>query len=377
MKNRSPFVGRRIQATAILLAATFVSASPGCGSSRTLGFAIYGWYTAIYESRFMDECPEGLSTGNDELWWRSLDKADRGRLTANGLLMQIDRQSTAVKRGPNGEDVCLFPEAVVDPPLLTVEGKFSYGVNLDGTTHGRVTPKSCAHQKFQGVDGTPAVDNQMYRLLGCIYGWRKNFGLIETNADGARRANGRGMILVEVRNVDDARNDSDVEVAFYRSIDRAPTASTSTELPWGTYRIDAVNGVPRYGGVAKGEIKNGVLTTEPADIKLPFYGSYTYIEQDFRDMSLRLEIDPSGERAKGIVAGYYSAEQLWDYIVSFGLPAVGQFNCPSLHVALHKLADGYPDASGNCSHISSAFHVDAVAAFIDHPRAPKVAERGR
>ncbi len=354
------------------------SVASSADGGRTLGFAITSWDTAIYESRFMDECPEGLNPGNDEIWWRALSKADRGKFTDNGLIQQLDRSGTSTRRGAKGENVCQIPTAGVDPPLLAVEGKVSYGVNLDGTTDGRATAKSCAHEKFEGIDGTPAVDNQMYRLLGCTYGWRKHFGLVELNANDQRKVNGLGMILVEIRNVDDTQNDADVDVAFYRAIDRAPLDSSAKALPYGTYRIDAVNGVPRYGSVVKGKIVKGVLTTQPAaNVSLPFYGNYTYIDQKFRDLSLRLEIEPNGERAKGEFAGYYDIEQLWDYIGGLNLQAVAQYSCPALYNGLRKLADGYPDASGQCTGISSAFLVNAVAAFIDHPKGEKVADAAR
>jgi hypothetical protein len=290
----------------------------------------------------MDECPEGLNPGNDEFWWRGLSKAERGRLTENGMVTQIERQGFALVRGPKGENVCQSPEAVTDPPLLTIEGKVAYGVNLDGTRNGEATAKSCAHEKFEGVDGTPAVDNQMYRLLGCTYGWR-NYGHIEMNANGQRKTSGLGMILIEVTGVDDPRNDDDVRVTFYRSIDQFVLDSAAEPLPYNTYRIDSVNGVPRYGSVVKGKIVNGVLTTEPADVRLPFYGNYTLLDQTIRDLSLRLEIDPSGARAKGMISGYYDLEQLSDYLGGLGFAATAQYSCPALHEAAYRLADGYPD----------------------------------
>ena len=55
-----------------------------------------------------------------------------------------------------------------------VKGKYGYGFNLDGTTDGHATPKSCAHQKFTAPNGTPAIDNQMYRIIGCVYGFRSD-----------------------------------------------------------------------------------------------------------------------------------------------------------------------------------------------------------
>ena len=124
------------------LAAALMAAPAQAADNGRLGFVVTTWNTAIYESRFMDECPEGLNPGNDEFWWRGLNKEDRGRLTQNGMVTQIERQGYALMRGPKGENVCQTPEAVNDPPLLTVEGLVSYGVNLDGTQDGRATAKS-------------------------------------------------------------------------------------------------------------------------------------------------------------------------------------------------------------------------------------------
>ena len=59
-----------------------------------LAFVVKDWFTAIYETKFMDECPEGVSTANDEFWWRKLSPAEwnrggihalRGRLTLDSF----------------------------------------------------------------------------------------------------------------------------------------------------------------------------------------------------------------------------------------------------------------------------------------------------
>ena len=373
MRRRGDFMHLWGPAAAFVSAVVCSVTGSAADRGRTLGFAVTNWDTAIYESRFEDECPEGLTPSNEENWLRGLSQADRARFTSKGSGGYGNRPT---RRGANGENVCHFPTSAVDPPLLEAEGKLSYGINLDGTQDGKATAKSCAHEKFQGVDGTPAVDNQMYRLLGCTYGWC-HYGIVDINADGQRKANGLGLILIEVRNVDDLQNDDDVEVAFYRSIDRVAVDGSASPLPYGTYRIDTVNGVPRYGSVVKGKIVKGELITQPANVNLPFYGNYTFIEQRFRDLSLHLEIDPSGEHAKGTIAGYYDVEQLWDYIRGLSLTSTHQYSCPAVFTALKKLADGYPDASGQCTHISSAFLVKAVNGFIQHPTESKISEASR
>jgi hypothetical protein len=370
LPQRSALTWARALALAFLASVCLAAVPASVPKSKTLGFVVTVRNIAMNESRFVDECPEGFNLGYDELWWRGLSKVDRARLTDNGLKSRLDRYFNAIRRGPNGEDVCMNPTVVKDPPLLLVEGKESHGMNLDGTTDGEPTPKSCKHQEFTGLDGTPGVDNQLYRLLGCVYGFR-SYGQYEANENENRKSNGNGMTLIEVSGVDDSRNDDDVTVTFYRSIDQYTLDASGKFVPFASYRIDAPNGQPRYRSSLKGRIKNGVLTTEAGDANLPFYGNYTYMNQLLRDMRLRLEIAPDLATAKGMTAGYYDVDQLMFYVSGLGpISSTAISNCPSIYVAAHEIADGYPDAkTGKCTALSSAFNFTAVAAFIIHPDA--------
>jgi len=343
---------------------------PAAAMAKTLGFVITTWDTAFVETRFNDECPAGFNVGYDEIWWKGLSKEDRAKYTDNGLKSRLDRYFSAIKRGPNGEDVCMHPAAVTDPPLLTVEGKTSFGMKLDGTDDGRATAKSCPHQKFTGVDGTPGVDNQVYRLLGCIYGFR-SYGQYGINANENRKSNGKGMTLIEVTGVDDRdpMNSPHVQVSFYRAVDQYTLDGAGHFTPFASYRIDVAGGKPRYGSSVKGRIEKGVLITEPGDVNLPFYGNYTYMNQLIRDMRVRLEIAPDGASASGMAAGYYGVDQLLFYITGLGpIQSTGISDCPAIYAAAHQLADGYPDPkTGECTALSSAYNFKAVAAFVIHP----------
>ena len=374
--SRSPRLA--VAACALLIAAAPAAAKDDgakAGPSKTFGFVITTWNTGLYESKFVDECPEGFNVGYDEYWWRGLSKEDRAKYTDNGLISRLDRYFRAIRRGPKGEDVCMNPTAVKDPPLLLAEGKQAYGVNLDGTDDGHATPKSCAHEKFAGLDGTPAVDNQMYRLLGCIYGFR-SYGQYEVNANENRKSNGLGMTLIEVSGVDDTRNDDDVTVTFYRSIDQYVLDGAGKFTPFASYRIDAPGGRPRYSSKVKGKIVGGVLTTEPGDVNMPFYGNYTYMNQEIQDLRLRMEISDDGATAKGMASGYYPVDQLMFYVGGLGpISSTAISDCPAIYVAAHEIADGYPDKDGKCTALSSAFNFAAVAAYVIHPEG-KTADAG-
>ncbi len=353
--------------TALVRAADSAHAAPP--QTNTLAFVVTDWNTAIYESRFMDECPEGLNATNDEYWWRSLSKEDRGRLTDNGMITQILRQAIANHRGPNGEDICQQPQLVDDPPLKTAEGPVSYGLNLDGTEDGRETPQSCAHEKFTGVDGARAVDNQLFRLLGCVYGWRSS-GLVEIAANDDRHSSGLGMILIEVRGVENPRHSDHVEVALYRSIDQFSFSAGGIVLPFSTYRTDAFEGKERYGDVLEGKIVDGVLTTEPGDVALPFYGNYAFQAMHLKGMRLRLNLSADGATADGLIGAYYGLDQLWEFIGELGWQPTGAYNCASIFAAMSRLADGNRDPkTGKCASMSSAFRIRTVAAYIQHQTA--------
>jgi hypothetical protein len=344
------------------------SAQPAPQTAPSMGFVVANWDTAIYETKFMDECPEGPAVGNDELWWRGLSRADKDKFTDKGIIQPVDRRFLSVLRGPKGEDVCWNPTVVKDPPLRTIKGRTAYGFNLDADVEGKPTPKSCRHENFTGVSGEAGVDNQLYRLLGCHYGWRRN-GVLDTFGNEERRNSGRGVVLIEITGYDDPLNDDSVDVAFYRAIDPFPIDSAGRILPYASYRVDENNGQPRYGTVAKGKLVNGVLTTEPVDIKLPFYGNSAYAEVDLRDMKLQLDTAIGADsKVKGLVGGYYDFDKWWEYMLKIEfLIATGDWSCPALYTAAKELADGYPDpATGACTAISSAFRFDALPAFVVH-----------
>ncbi len=358
----------------------------GCSSGpddegKTLGFAIIGWTTAVYETKYMDECPEGLAIGNDEIWWTALDPEVRARLTNDGTIEPVtaSRRAMAGVRGPNGEDVCWNPEVVKDPPLRTVQGPTSFGKDLDGDSTGNPTPKSCKHTNFVSPSGAPGVDNQLYRLMGCHYGWRRH-GYVDSNANGERRDTSHGITLVEVSGVDDMQNDDDVRVAFYkkRDGDVLHKDHTGMILANASYRIDLSG---RYGATTRGRIENGVLITDPVDVTLPFYGNLTHQEFVLREMSIELPLEPQKDErnVRGMVVGYYDLDSFWSYMkqIEF-LSVTGQFSCPGIYVAARELADGFPDPeTGECTALSSAFHVDAVPAFVIADDATRLASLGK
>lgn len=353
-----------IGASASMLAVGTLNGTVQAAEENKLGFVIESWYTAVYDTEYMEECPEGIVIGNDEIWLDGLSPEELEVQTGGGTLEVLDepRRPNQYLRGPNGEDVCWHPESVIDPPMRTVHGKYSYGMNLDGNADGAATPKTCEHGNFVTPDGSiKGVDNQLYRLMGCVHGYRTE-GYLEHHANRERQDESKGVILIDVKNVDDPRSDDEVEVSFHLSATRLDFDISGQIVPYGSYKT-----MPnRYGDTVKGQIAGGVLTTDPSDVTLPIYGNDGVTDMVFRDFRIEIEIAEDGTRAKGLWAGYHPVSSFWDHIqkVQHNAP-VGQYSCPAMYVAAHELADGYPDPeTGQCTALSSAFSFEAVAGFI-------------
>lgn len=355
----------RLTVAAASLVAGVVTAQAAEG--QRLGFVVESWYTAIYETEYMEECPEGIVIGNDEIWFNGLSPRDKDIETKGGTLQVLDmpRRSHQYLRGPNGEDVCWSPEAVTDPPMRTVHGRYAYGMNLDGNSDGSATANSCEHGNFVSPDGSRrGIDNQLYRLMGCVYGYRGK-GYLEHHANRERQDESKGIILIDVSGVDDPRNDEEVQVSFYLSASTLDFDTRGQIIPYASYQTVA----DRYGDTVKGRISDGTLSTEPGDVTLPVYGNDGMTDMVFRDFRIEMEIQDDGTRATGLWAGYHPVASFWDHIqkVQHNVP-VGQYSCPAMYVAAHELADGYPDPqTGECTALSSAFTFDAVAGFIIPP----------
>jgi predicted lipoprotein with Yx(FWY)xxD motif len=169
------------------------------------------------------------------------------------------------------------------------------------------------------------------------------------------------VILMQITGVQTLEDSPAVTVKFFHAADVMPKNQTGGILSFASYRID---GNPLYGTAAKGRIKNGVLTTEPTDVHLPFFGNR--VETEFFIRGLRLELKLTDDAATGLLGGYHDLDNWWDYVRKMGyLIETAQFSCPALYTAAVEMADGYPDPkTGNCTALSVAYKIEAARAFV-------------
>lgn len=353
------------------------------------GLAVTTFRYAQYTGQ--DDCPEGMAEPPREIYLRTLAEAARTRLRAPERDAELQLLAS---QAPDGSDVCSSPTAALSrfpnyPGMRQVQGKVAYGLDLDGRGDGDPpAPKTCAHKTFTGVNGEKGIDNQFYRATGCLklIRWDRKAG--ESFDDAFDWANGDGQdainfkmgemsILIEVSDVQDRRNDADVTVGFY-SGRNAMVNDAQGRLIANTSQTATAD--PRYRKVVKGRIVDGILTTEPADIRFRYVYAGSDTEHVFRGGRLRLALRPEGT-AQGLLAGYKPLESVyWWQQGTYGRQMATDMarDCAGMYKALQQMADGYPDPeTGQCTAISAAHAINAVPAYIFHPPEAEIEARRR
>lgn len=342
-------------------------------TGKVRGFAVTWFAPAHFEDG--NECPEGLTTGpvaETAALLARLSAAERKRLSDPKNSRELFQ--AVLLRGPGGVNVCAQPFSVPDPGYRSVKGKVGFGMDLD---QDGATP-SCTHEEFVSPAGEPGIDNQWYRLRGCMPS-RRNAGFLPGYHNAMMR-DGTNTILIEVRGIDDDRNDPAVEVGVYSGGDPLVTSADGEILPDATLNI---TGKPEWRAEARGRIENGIVITEPVSLlSLQADNATPPGWYEFRSARLRLELHADGT-AKGMLAGYQPLHMLMPLerpvrgvnVGSLEFAFGGPVTCPGYFQAMQRLADGFPDpATGKCTAISSAYGIKAVPAFIVHrPIKPQMA----
>jgi hypothetical protein len=185
-------------------------------------------------------------------------------------------------------------------------------------------------------------------------------------------ASGEWTQVILLRGVDSLVRDDDVEVIYANTPDRPVVDSKGGFLTGMSFTIS--DSAPRHRNVLHGRIRDGVLTTDPADIKLTqtwgqggardIRGHRTM--WDLRRARLRLTIRPDGTLG-GVVGGY---QPIWNMLQSPSIGGAGAavdagIDCAAELKTLKAMADGIKDPkTGQCTGVSSAMELKAVPAFV-------------
>jgi hypothetical protein len=346
------------------LSARPARAEPGVPAhgTGTIALVIGAWHFGLYESPLgKQECPQGFQ---NEL----MKNYNAAYPTPEARKAHEQKFGYYTNTGPDGENIFYFPTLAKDPlPFRAAGGPTAIGLNLDGDLTGKGTAISLPHDKFTSPDGEKGVDNQLYRVIGCLPGWRKGGG-IEGPVSIYIRSEQQPRVLLEITGVQDELNSPDVTVTIYRGADRVAVDSHDKLIPWLSQRIDYKNG-RRYIQRLKGSIVDGVLTTEPTDVKLPFWERIGFPgDRIIKKMRLRLKLTPDG--AEGLLGGYADLDNWYlMFAKTWGAMQVADiegWSAPGLYQALHQYADYKDPVTGQPTGISAAYEVGFARTFIIH-----------
>ena len=313
-----------------------------------MGYVMTNLFWAVYQTPDgKEECPRGFNDGPREQFAKLFPDHEQMTVEETQLKQEIETW---------------HPSTDPDPlPFYEVEGKLSYGLNLDG----EIGPNDFTHP-----NGKEGIDNEVYRVVGCIIGFRGPDGVEVIFQDKAITDRRYNRMMIELAGVDNLVNDEDVTVSLYRGRDLLLTDATGLKaMPGGSQRIDM-----RWGASlirhTTGKIVDGVLTTEPvAEMIMPWMNLSVPTVQIFRDMRWQLKLSPTG--AEGLIGAYADVESYYKQLIrndSTHHLSNGQISGISMYKALRRLADAYPDPeTGENTAISTALDVKMTQVFIVHP----------
>ena len=341
-------------------------------------------YALAQDAEKTGACPKGMSLSAVEIFASTPEGKRRKAEADEAYGKRLDAGAMQLSTAPNGQNLCLNPEAgkpdqyyrTVDAADIRVDG-----VDVDGLDSRLPGPSAgvCPHQDFAGTDGTRGVDNQFYRVVGCDRSFQST-GL--SNGLSIEMLTGSWGIVLTLRGIDDLRNDDDVEVGLFANADPIQLSPVREPLAYATYAMERD---PRFRATTRGRIKDGVLTTEPVDVRFRSIINSMRLERPLRDARLRVSLSEEGVM-EGYLAGYTPVDEMYDFQIGFrngkdgkgelaslklrvgsanGAARVLGYTCPGVYYSLHKYADGHPDPrTGQCTSISTQYRIKAIPAFV-------------
>jgi hypothetical protein len=316
-----------------------------------------------------DQCPVLNSKPTEVDYYRyvSPQAADqeRAELASKGGVNYENGQMGL--RGPGKLNVTMAPGVVPDPGNAEPQTKFARGLDLDGDDGtGKPPAGICKHKNYASPDGRAGIDNQLYRVEGCIASFQGHKGFIMQFANNQMH-DGLQSILVQITGMDNETNDKSVDVSLFYSLDPMAKSATGGQiLSDFTFRVTDKPQYTHYFARLHGRIVNGVLITDPVKqlrMNLSIYG--TPVHLNMWHAGLRLELTKDGN-LKGILGGYQDWRVIASRYASSAAEQVHNFQVPGLYNALKRAADGMKDpVTGQCDGISSAYDLEGVPAFIE------------
>jgi hypothetical protein len=360
--------------------------APAAGGQSTIvrngkaGFVVTDiGYLFSQDASATGACPKGMSLSPAQAFTKTPGGAPRPGEDDFALVRRM-----VVAQAGKG-DSCLNPEAGQDPNFRIVTGPnvlVTDGIDLDGQdsrAHGRAAAGTCAHDDFRSARGARGVDNQWFRVMGCVPSYQPGGQAFDFRG---YMFSGAWGILITLNGVDDLQNDDAIEVGIYANADPMQLSSNRVPLENATYSMDQD---PRFRALTHGRIVNGVITTDPVDVRFHVVSNNMFLERHLRAARLRLTLGADGA-LEGVMAGYMPVQEAYDMdfgyrtarnpsgepaplplrqVTAFGRSYLLGYSCQGVYHALLANADGHRDpATGQCTSISTQYRLHAIPAFV-------------
>jgi hypothetical protein len=325
----------------VALAPIFVTAALSA-HAESRGYIISSFGVATNEADFKANCPENRNGGRIDWYIRDLVGAG---YTHEQAVKIIANASDSVQLGPeimrrmegraivNGKHVSIYnyPDAVPDPNIETVVGKYAYGFDLGSPNRT---------SKFIDPDTHRPVDNQLWRAVGCLETFKGDYDYAP------------GWVL-QISG-DDLSKDGKVTVTLNQTTQDLMRDARGQVTEKASYVVD---GPPSSENVFAGEIKNGVLSIEPGTLHLEGSRYRPFVLQNAH---MRLQSHGAD------LVGYWGGFMQWRaFTYAYTSSPAGGADTLGLYHAVKKMADADPDPkTGQNREISGTFRIEAVPAYL-------------
>ncbi|MRG93823.1 hypothetical protein [Polyangium spumosum] len=230
------------------------------------------------------------------------------------------------------------------------------GFDLDGRTSDGSDTLSCGKKDFKDPEGRAGVDNQLAPLVPEVEKFVGDAidGLLQGSIN-----DGQLVILMEMENVDDFKNDACVNLAVQVGVKKRPNLGTDGVIE--AYQTFEPDPAAERSYVTNARIENGVLETGPFTLAIPlaiFDVAFTLHVQDAR---FRFSIDEE-LRMKGHLGGGVLPDEIIEGVKDGdGLEDL----LPQIKLLLDANTDlAYNEDTGKCEQLSATLDVEGVPAFI-------------
>ncbi len=346
-----------------LLTRTALVAVPLCLSSapsmaETRGYVI-GWFSTATYNDFHANCPQDKNGGGLKLKYRNLMEIGYSEAEAKSIVDKSvvnlgddinKRINTRARVNGKPANVANYPEAVADPNIETVSGRYAFGFNLGGKN---------ASNKFEDPDSHDKIDNQLWRAVGCTESFRAtppeqpypeelSWATLVDSAPG-------WSIMVSGDNLD---KDGPVTITLDRLLQHVERDANGKVMWYATYVVDPS---PRSHNVFKGKIEDGWMTIDEGSNLFMLAEHPFYLDIGLRNAHMRLR-----NEADGRLTGYWGGYTDWQKFAYMytSRPANGA-DYIGLYHSLKKMADADPDPkTGQNREISATFRMEGMPAYL-------------